>query len=100
MSMTQGEIDFVLERFDQTEPALQRQITAELARRWQEAEQRLAKAEETAMASAHLIVEAGIVPGVNVDCRCDECRLVAAKMDAAGYLRRVTDRWWESDSVS
>ena len=53
-------------------------------------------ATELAMATAHVLIEAGVIPGVNVDCRCDECRLVAQAMDEAGYMDRVQDRWWEA----
>lgn len=48
-------------------------------------------------ASAHLIVEAGIVPGITCSCRCEECRMVAQAMAEAGYLDRIKDRWWDSD---
>ena len=45
---------------------------------------------------AHLIVKEGIIPGKwESDCRCDQCRRVAVLMDEAGYLNRVSDRWWE-----
>lgn len=45
---------------------------------------------------AHVIIEHGIVPGAQGFCRCDQCRRVAQSMDNAGYLSRVSDRWWES----
>lgn len=51
---------------------------------------------DEACAMAHVIVEAGIVPGVDFPCRCDECRLVAKKMDDAGYLDATTDKWWQN----
>lgn len=51
------------------------------------------RAERDAM--AHVTVEAGVVPGEDDGCRCEECRAVAVKMADAGYLERVTDRWWE-----
>ena len=44
-------------------------------------------------AMAHVIVEHGVTPGDI--CRCEECCLVARKMDEAGYLIRTTDRWWD-----
>lgn len=46
-------------------------------------------------AMSHVIVEAGIVPGIDYRCRCDECRAVAVGMAEAGYLDHVTDRWWD-----
>lgn len=51
--------------------------------------------ESEVSAMAHLIVEAGIVPGVDPPCRCDACRGQAKQMANAGYLAEVTDRWWE-----
>jgi len=49
-------------------------------------------------AACHVIAEAGVVPGIDYPCRCDECRMVAQKMAEAGYLDRVKDKWWEHDS--
>ena len=53
---------------------------------------------DLACASAHVIIEAGIVPGVSYPCRCDECCMVARRMDDAGYLDDVPepDRWWKT----
>ena len=53
---------------------------------------------DIANANTHLIVEAGIIPGITCYCRCSECRLVAEAMDEAGYLTRVKDRWWEDST--
>ena len=53
------------------------------------------EADDFGSAAAHLIVESGIVPGVTTSCRCSECKMIAKKMDEAGYLSRVKDRWWE-----
>jgi hypothetical protein len=47
-----------------------------------------------AQAFAHVIIEAGVIPGISAACRCEECRLTAQKMDEAGYLDFVEDRWW------
>ncbi len=55
---------------------------------------------ELGSASAHLIVEAGVIPGISCSCRCSECRMVAVAMAEAGYLDRVTDRWWEHPAGS
>ncbi len=44
---------------------------------------------------AHVIVEFGIVPGLDGTCRCEMCRAVAKKMVEAGYLDCIRDRWWE-----
>jgi hypothetical protein len=46
---------------------------------------------------AHVIVEAGVVPGEY--CRCEACRSVAVAMDAAGFLEHVKDRWWRNDET-
>jgi hypothetical protein len=46
-------------------------------------------------AMAHVIVEAGVVPGISYPCRCEYCRSVAKSMAEAGYLNRVNDKWWE-----
>lgn len=53
---------------------------------------------DRAIAMSHVIVEAGIVPGIDYPCRCDECRSVAVGMAEAGYLDNVKDRWWETES--
>jgi hypothetical protein len=45
---------------------------------------------------AHVIIESGFVPGVDSDCRCDECQSVAKGMAGAGYLNRVKDQWWDN----
>ena len=45
-------------------------------------------------AAAHVIIEAGVIPGIDYPCRCQECLSVAVSMDDAGYLERVKDRWW------
>jgi hypothetical protein len=50
--------------------------------------------------SAHVIVEAGVVPGVDYSCRCEQCRSIAQRMDEAGYLDRITDRWWKSAAAA
>lgn len=50
---------------------------------------------DEADACAHVIIEAGVIPGISYSCRCDECRLVAKSMDEAGYMDGVHDRWWE-----
>ena len=50
-------------------------------------------------AAAHVIIESGVNPGVDYPCRCDECRLVAQKMDEAGYLEGVKDRWWDKSDI-
>lgn len=57
-------------------------------------EAELTKNRDAAGAMAHIIMEAGIVPGEFPKCRCDECRSVAISMDEAGYLSHVKDRWW------
>jgi hypothetical protein len=44
---------------------------------------------------SHLAILAGIVPGIDPPCRCDQCRAVARDMAEAGYLFTVKDRWWE-----
>lgn len=45
-------------------------------------------------ASAHVVIESGCTPGITCQCRCDQCKLVAQKMDEAGYMEGVKDRWW------
>ena len=54
----------------------------------------LHKAQDAAQHAAHVIIEAGVVPGTS--CRCWECRTVAIGMADAGYLRGVpeAERWW------
>lgn len=47
-------------------------------------------------AACHVIVESGVVPGISYPCRCEECRAVAKQMASAGYLDRVTDKWWDA----
>jgi len=44
----------------------------------------------------HLVVEAGIVPGIDPPCRCELCKRAAQGLANAGYLADVNDRWWES----
>lgn len=45
----------------------------------------------------HVIIEAGIWPGLDYPCRCDQCRQVAAGMAAAGYVPGVSkDFWWSN----
>jgi hypothetical protein len=48
-------------------------------------------------AAAHVIIEAGLVPGLDLElaCRCEQCKLVATRMAEAGYLDDLDDRWWE-----
>lgn len=53
----------------------------------------LKQAECTAM--AHVIVESGFVPGIDSACRCGECQQVCQRMADAGFLYKITDRWWE-----
>ena len=50
-----------------------------------------------ANASAHVLIENGVIPGITAPCRCEECRHIAQLMDDANYLDRVTDRWWENN---
>ena len=50
---------------------------------------------EELSAMGHVIIESAFRPGIDSKCRCHECRLVAQKMDGAGFLDDVTDRWWE-----
>ena len=54
------------------------------------------KNDEFGRAAAHVIVVAGIIPGISTACRCEECRLVAIKLDDAGYVGNIMDksRWW------
>lgn len=51
---------------------------------------------EQASELAHVVLEAGVVPGIRLGsgCRCDECRSVARQMASVGYLDGVEDRWW------
>jgi hypothetical protein len=58
--------------------------------------ERLKSSSELADYSAHLIVEAGLIPGIDPTCRCEQCREVARRMAEAGYLDRIGDRWWEA----
>lgn len=53
--------------------------------------------EALAFAMGHLIIEAGIAPGIDTHCRCEDCRMVAQSMADAGYLDSVSDRWWEQN---
>lgn len=48
-------------------------------------------------AAHHVIVRAGVVPGIDIGdvCRCDQCRMVANQMAEAGYLDLIKNRWWE-----
>lgn len=55
---------------------------------------RLREAMHDGSASAHVIIRAGVIPGISYECRCDECRSVAKGMDSVGYLNEVQDRWW------
>jgi hypothetical protein len=76
------------------------QIAAELDRmrfEIQKIRENLAKQQDMANAMAHVLIEDGVVPGVSDHCRCDECKLVAVSMAEAGYLDRVTDKWWERE---
>jgi len=49
-------------------------------------------------AMAHVVVEAGVVPGVSYGCRCEQCRLVAKSMDDAHYMDHVKDQWWNDET--
>ena len=48
-------------------------------------------------AMGHVIVEAGINPGIDYPCRCEECKLVAVKLDDAGFMDDVKERWWDAE---
>ena len=48
-------------------------------------------------AFAHVLIENGILPGISSTCRCEDCKLTAVKMDEAGYMDRVSDRWWDNE---
>ena len=48
---------------------------------------------------AHVLLEAGVIPGIDNPCRCDDCRMVAKEMAEAGYLNDCTDRWWEKENL-
>jgi RecJ-like exonuclease len=52
---------------------------------------RMNRAVQESQAFAHVLVEHGVTPG---KCRCEDCRFTAKKMDEAGYLNYVMDRWW------
>jgi hypothetical protein len=47
-------------------------------------------------AAHHVIIEAGIKPGIDFPCRCDECATVARGMERAGYLQHDETKWWDS----
>lgn len=51
-------------------------------------------------ASAHVIIVSGTCPGITSLCRCDECRMIAIKMDDAGYMDccGLHNRWWDETS--
>ena len=59
---------------------------------WQREAERLRDERD---AEAHVIIAHGIIPGEAGTCRCELCRSVAERMDEAGYLDAVTDRWWD-----
>lgn len=67
---------------------------AECAERIKEQRREINRLRDEAQAMEHTLLEAGVVPGINCACRCDDCRLVAKSMDAAGYMENVTDKWW------
>ncbi len=46
----------------------------------------------------HVIVEAGILPGIDYPCRCEACKWAATHMDDAGYMDDAKDHWWEEES--
>ena len=52
--------------------------------------------EELGYASAHVLIESGVIPGITTNCRCEQCRLVAKSMAEAGYLDDMCDRWWDT----
>jgi len=67
-------------------------LEAELAASRKERE----RLRDTANTTAHVIVEAGVIPGIDYPCRCDECKVTAQAMDDAGYMDRIkaAERWW------
>jgi hypothetical protein len=71
------------------------QIAAELDRMRFEVykiQKDLRKREEMSNAMVHLLVESGVVPGKDT-----ECRMVAVAMAEAGYLDSIRDKWWERE---
>jgi hypothetical protein len=62
-------------------------------------QEKLRHVREEHAAACHVIIEAGVIPGISYPCRCMECRTVAIRMDEAGYLDNVKDRWWEEGRI-
>lgn len=62
----------------------------------EQVEAELSQQRGKAVAAAHVIIEAGIVPGVDSSCRCELCRAVAKAMAELDILADVKDRWWET----
>ena len=71
-------------------------LTVAHARRALDAMRELRKREDMA---CHVIIESGYNPGENadIDCRCEACRTMAQRMDEAGFMESVKDRWWTRD---
>lgn len=47
--------------------------------------------------AVHVIIETGVVPGIDSTCRCDACKDTAIAMDDSGFLEGVKDRWWSDE---
>lgn len=76
------------------------ELETELQRKQVEIEQlldELHSIREGAWASEHVILESGIVPGIDYLCRCDQCRKIVIAMCKAGYLDDVKEQWWKNN---
>lgn len=57
---------------------------------------KLSEKQDECQDMAHVIIEAGVIPGEDYSCRCEQCANVARGMHDAGYIRAL-DEWWENE---
>lgn len=76
-------------------------IISDMSHRLKECQDREEKSRNERDDNAHVIVEAGIIPGCDYHCRCDACRRVVKAMDEAGFIcvLETDERWWDESEV-
>lgn len=59
------------------------------------------KYRKSSFANGHVVLESGVTPGIDIHCRCEDCRSVARALDSAGWLEDIPHdrRWWEQEST-
>lgn len=58
------------------------------------------KYRKSSFANGHVVLESGVTPGIDIHCRCEDCRSVARALDSAGWLEDIPHdkRWWEQEA--